>query len=582
MASITTWMRLEPRARTRAMKDALGATWCDPAWALARQWQFGAFLGEDAGSPVIATLEADRGLLTRYHAGRPGATSVTGQVYNLSTIPLETLVERETMKPERDVRAGAAAGFEFLERLRAAQLTRDYRSDYVDAYPIAPPDDEDRQHEDGETLRLWQVVAGRAPDGSELYNELHQRLEVDDAGLPEDKPRIEDNNDRAAIEEAARAWLRWYREMNQPEVGTGSPWVSQRMEYEFAVSARLQSGELVLTGPEYAHGHLDWYSFDRHPTASLGGSADPAPPKMTRSVIPTPVAFRGMPSARLWEIEDGNVNLGAIEAGPQDLARMLLIEFALVYGNDHFVIPIDLKVGSVCRITSLVVTNTFGDITTIPSAEAADGAGGQWRMYTVSPDLRGVTTAPTPDAPVFVLPPALGPSLHSEAVEEVLFLRDEMANMAWAVERVVQGPSGRPLRRFEAYQEKRQREDDAGGGTASESTADLVYRLASEVPDYWYPLLPVLVDQRSICLRLGAMPGEQPSTTDGPRGRILAAAVPLLIPEEEVPRAGARVTRAYQYARWIDGSSHLWIGRRKQPGRGEGSSGLRFDTIRAP
>ena len=48
---------------------------------------------------------------------------------------------------------------------------------------------------------------------------------------------------------------------------------------------------------------------------------------------------------------------------------------------------------------------------------------------------------------------------------------------------------------------------------------------------------------------------------------------------EEVPRACARITRAWQLARWTDGSTHLWIGRRKQPGRGEGSSGLRFDVI---
>lgn len=52
----------------------------------------------------------------------------------------------------------------------------------------------------------------------------------------------------------------------------------------------------------------------------------------------------------------------------------------------------------------------------------------------------------------------------------------------------------------------------------------------------------------------------------------------LLLYEEEVPREGARVTRTYQYARWIDGSTHLWVGRRKEPGRGEGSSGLQFDV----
>jgi len=49
--------------------------------------------------------------------------------------------------------------------------------------------------------------------------------------------------------------------------------------------------------------------------------------------------------------------------------------------------------------------------------------------------------------------------------------------------------------------------------------------------------------------------------------------------EEEIPREGIRVTRSYQLTRWHDGSTHLWIGRRKRVGSGEGSSGLRFDTL---
>jgi hypothetical protein len=49
--------------------------------------------------------------------------------------------------------------------------------------------------------------------------------------------------------------------------------------------------------------------------------------------------------------------------------------------------------------------------------------------------------------------------------------------------------------------------------------------------------------------------------------------------EEEVPRAGARVRRAYRLARWTDGSTHLWLGTLKSTGRGEGSSGLRFDAM---
>ena len=49
--------------------------------------------------------------------------------------------------------------------------------------------------------------------------------------------------------------------------------------------------------------------------------------------------------------------------------------------------------------------------------------------------------------------------------------------------------------------------------------------------------------------------------------------------EADVPREGGRVTRSYQFTRWLDVSSHAWVGRRKGVGRGEGSSGLQFDSL---
>jgi hypothetical protein len=64
-----------------------------------------------------------------------------------------------------------------------------------------------------------------------------------------------------------------------------------------------------------------------------------------------------------------------------------------------------------------------------------------------------------------------------------------------------------------------------------------------------------------------------------PKGRILEPRRDLVLYEEEVPRSGLSVVRSYQYARWIDGSTFLRIGRRRQAGKGEGSSGLRFDIL---
>jgi hypothetical protein len=49
--------------------------------------------------------------------------------------------------------------------------------------------------------------------------------------------------------------------------------------------------------------------------------------------------------------------------------------------------------------------------------------------------------------------------------------------------------------------------------------------------------------------------------------------------EEEVARGGVRVVRRFEYTRWVDGKTFLWLARRKTAGAGEGSSGLRFDIV---
>ena len=66
---------------------------------------------------------------------------------------------------------------------------------------------------------------------------------------------------------------------------------------------------------------------------------------------------------------------------------------------------------------------------------------------------------------LFFLPPALLKCLESRPIEEVLFLRDEMANLAWAIERVVESPAERPLSRFEGeLEQKRRTEQECSPG----------------------------------------------------------------------------------------------------------------------
>jgi hypothetical protein len=70
-------------------------------------------------------------------------------------------------------------------------------------------------------------------------------------------------------------------------------------------------------------------------------------------------------------------------------------------------------------------------------------------------------------------------------------------------------------------------------------------------------LVPELRDVGAVDLRLGEMLATDEDAETDPLGDVLDEPN-LVIPEEEVPRAGKRVTRRYQLARWTDGSTHLW------------------------
>lgn len=570
MPSITGWTRLEPRPRSQDFSLALQARLRDPLWMLARQWQVGEFQGEDAGSPVAARLEMGISLVNRFRAG----SQENASPYDAQRMPLEALVEGEALftPGAADLRLAAQAGLHFLRLLKTNGLDEAYRQDYLDQYPLPELPDLDP-----ESRRFLAVMRGRAPDGARLSLDLRQALSADPPALPT-APEI-DPGDRPAALAAALSWLAWWDGFFlQPAAGQNS-WAAEKMECRFQVSAPDGEQESVLAAREYYHGHLDWYSFDLQREGALGGEAGPGGEHtLIHSVVPTGVDFGGMPASRWWEFEDGRVDFGRVDAAPEDLARLLLLEFAMVYGDDWLLIPVRLEVGSLCRIRSLVVTDTFGERVVIPpSAQPADPAA-SWGLFYLAESGQPLSRRLAPAEQTFFLPPSLASSLESPPLEEVLLVRDEMANLAWAIERTVLGAAGRPVDRFEAYQEKQRQ---APVSTPPAAEAAVVYHLASSIPDHWIPLLPVRLgeDQRSIALQRGAM--LDPETGQGvlPQGKFLTPGQRLIIDDEDVSRVGTRLKRLYQYARWTQGQSFLWLGRQKQFGRGEASSGLRFDSL---
>jgi hypothetical protein len=54
---------------------------------------------------------------------------------------------------------------------------------------------------------------------------------------------------------------------------------------------------------------------------------------------------------------------------------------------------------------------------------------------------------------------------------------------------------------------------------------------------------------------------------------------PYFIDEKILDSSGLLVSRTPQLARYINGASCLWIGRKKEAGKGLGWSNLKFDQI---
>lgn len=573
-------MRLQPLSRNAEMKNSLQARIYDPLWLLARQWQLGEFQGEDNGSPIMARWRADAAKLSRYFSGAIKADTIANAPRYDPSMPLETLVERETIVSTKDqtakLRFAAESGQQFLRILgqmrETEAISRDYRDAFIRKYPFPRLTAEQRGTLDSDSLAFIDLMAARVPDG----RLLRTAFRITNAGVIVIAPELQvAPGDLADVREAARLWLTWFDTLFSEPVKENPTWLPERLEYAFSVGARFSDGEVPLTAEEYFEGHLDWYAFDVNPQVTLGGASDDTLTEIMHSAIPAPVSFRGMPTSRFWEFEDAQIDFGSVDAGPTDLARMLLVEFSLTYGNDWFVIPVELPVGSLYRCRSLVIEDTFGVRTLVKPSSQLSEPNSTWRMFQQSHTRGSGLTKPSTN--LFFLTPSLLKGMESKPIEEVLFLRDEMANMAWAVERIVESATEKPLNRFE---QGIQQTEPPGEATDPNK---LVYKLATKTPDNWVPLLPVKSDEGLRLRRGKVLKVDGPPEFIAAQGNILRPQVisenGLRIFEEEIPREGIRVTRHYQLTRWHDGSTHLWIGRRKKVGSGEGSSGLQFDSV---
>jgi hypothetical protein len=525
MASVTFWFQLQPSGRVPSIADTLAARVRDPAWLLCRQWQLGEFQGADAGSPAYARVLSHSAPIDAATVGAASVPLAAGEL-------LEPVLQHEPLNADLPTRVELGQTFESLAGDDLASL-------YRGAYPITGA------AADPATARFLAICAGRATDGVALYAAAKAALAAGRA-VP-DAPAL-DAPLLPAATQAIAAFVGWV-ETTWGEIGDGEPpaWDAARLEYDAAVN----SGALALSATQDAEGALDWYAFD------LQSGDPPIATPTPVSVVPGRVRFRGMPNSRFWDFETAATDFGAIIPDPRDLAKLLFADFLLLHGDDWLLASLDVPVGSLCWIDSLTVTDVFGVTEAIERANALPGT--RWTTFSTT----DATGAP---APFLVVPATAAAAAQSSAPLEVVdLLRDETADMAWAVEHVVEGDVG-PLAL------------DVPPPVAAplDAPAALVYRLASMLPANWFPLLPVTTAGGGLALVAGTVE-DQPRA---PAGRLVQrlSAPGFELPEHEVGRAGLRLQRIASRTRESDGTARLWLGRQRTIGAGEASSGLRYDA----
>ncbi len=583
------WDRIEPHTRDPELEEGLQARLADPLWLMARQWQVGEFRGEDAASPIHIRATVQHHPLTGFRndaaLGSPTEPFPAGR-------PLESRVEAEGAAGHGRVAVAGEAGLQLLRRVDEEGLQK-LRAPLRAAFRLTLPTDALRGLPERERRRLRRLARGSL-DGLRALGEGRERVVgVAPAG------------DQAAMGRAVDAWREEQVSRFDRPGESGETWAEHRLEHRFSVTAEADKEHVLLSADGYPGGRLDWHAFDvaesvavpqppgPQPPGPLPPGPQPGPlppgplppgatPLKVLDVLPVPLTYAGMPASSYWEVEDGVVYFGGVEAAAGDIARLVIAEFATVYSNDYFLFPVRLPAGSIARVTGLTVRNTFGESFGVRSAaeldEVATTAERPWAFF----ELSGDPSAARRQTPWLLLAPALPTPQNGPPLESVSFVRDEEANLAWAIEERLETASGKSVRR--RLMTGLSDEPGPAGEAAPADEDAWRYRLQSPVPPYWIPLVPERPDPDSAQVRLRrarmlAWEELDDPTVAGPKGRLLAPDRPLWLHEEEIPQSGAQVTRRWQLARGADGRPHLWMARRKRPGRGERGSGLGYDSM---
>lgn len=501
------WTRIEPEGVGRDVDAGLAAPVADPSWLLGRQWQVGELTAEDAATPVAVEID-----WATYPIESVDVAGVSRPFE--AGIPLEAVIEPEPPTPV-SWRTRLTSGRALIDELRALGAT-----------PTVPATLAPRAIDEPAARALARLMGTTALDAEAVLQLPSPTETLTALGLSPSTSWLA----------ATSVWLGWYR----ARTGRAAPsaWVAERAAYQATLGATTAEGRVSLAIDEYRGGRLDWAEL-RLTTTPTPASTNPV--RQREVLLPAPIGFRGGPARRFFEFEDGEVDFGGLGETGDDLASRLLVEVALIYGGDWFVVPVELPVGGLARLERVAVRSGFGDLTTIAAPRASD----RWRAFTL-------TALPE----YLPLLPVVSRALDGPVLERVTLARDEGANLAWLIEHTI----------ADGLDRGRRIEPDA---TPPAGSAPLDrYRPMVSPPPGWRPWI-----QRGDALVAATMSAAVPPA----RGHLARTLVRMRA--DQVGREGLAIERRWQVATARDGRPRAWLNRRQTVGVGDLPSGIGFDVL---
>jgi hypothetical protein len=256
---------------------------------------------------------------------------------------------------------------------------------------------------------------------------------------------------------------------------------------------------------------------------------------------------------------------------------MLLAEFLMIDSDNWYVAPLEIRPGCLYRVSRVRVVDSFGLFTDIrPSFD--NWSSRDWSVFALS----GISETKQFDGSYMYLPNTVPILLQTENIEDLRFIRDEISDVVWCVEKYYTDQTGQRINR-----------SDVGSAQASDSLRDShsqndstkanmpIFRLMNPPPKHWIPYIPKRKSSTptdpQVYLRRGRT--DESASRGNPQYRSEIVKESWRLQEQEIPRLGLRLQRKWKYARGSDGKPYFWIGRYKDISAGERTTGIDCDYL---